>query len=204
MNTLYEEFQNSMSRIKDNFMLSFLSINFINQKPFEKDIFFDVNFNGNSLSKELINSVQYDTIQEYGNSIRRHFLNDMVIAYERYASLMYLSNKKGKIRLDAANFDKNDSSRYHEFIYGLCNKKDFLKNIVSLRNSIVHYNGVYNVSNSLNYTFGNKIYQSSGKNGENISITFDNLLWIYKELIDTVKLINDSYFLLFQTNDTFL
>lgn len=194
MNTIYDEFQNSMSRIKDNFMLSFLSTNFVNQKPFEKDILFDVNFNGNYLSKELINTISNDTIQEYGNSIRRHFLNDLVIAYERYASLMYISDKKGKSRQDSALFDKKESTNYQSFIYGLSSEKDFLKNLVSLRNSIVHYNGVYNVSNSISYTFGSETFQSSGNEGQSISITFGNLLWIYDKLINEINIINTNYF----------
>ena len=56
MNTIYKEFNNSMSRIKDNFMLSFLSINFINQKPFLTDVILGVDFNENYISKE-----QYDS-----------------------------------------------------------------------------------------------------------------------------------------------
>lgn len=194
MNTIYDEFQNSMSRIKYNFMLSFLSVNFVNQKPFSNDIIFDVSFNGNCLSKEMINTIQKDTIQEYGNSIRRHFLNDMVIAYERYASLMYISDKKGKLRQDSALFDKKESTNYQNFIYGLSSDKDFLKNLVSLRNSIVHYNGVYNVTNSISYTFGSETYQSSGNEGQSISITFGNLLWIYDKLINEINIINTNYF----------
>lgn len=198
MNTIYKEFNNSMSRIKDNFMLSFLSINFINQKPFLTDVILGVDFNENYISKEMMNNIPNDTVQEYGNSIRRHFLNDMVIAYERYVSLMYISDKKGKVRQETALYEKREivSNLYSDFIYQYCegDEKDFLKNFTRLRNSIVHYNSLYTISNPIDYTFGNKTYTSSGKEGQNVQINFENLLWIYEKLINTVKNINEKYY----------
>ncbi|NWF66644.1 MAG: hypothetical protein HXX81_04150 [Campylobacterales bacterium] len=196
MNTIYNEFNNSMSRIKNNFMLSSLSVNFINQKPFSNDIIFDVSFSGNYIPKDMMNNISRDTVQEYGNSIRRHFLNDMVIAYERYASLMYISDKKENTRYETASFDKRESTNYQNFIYSLCENEEkyFLKNLVNLRNSIIHYNGLYTISNPIDYTFGNDTYKSSYKEGQNITINFDNLLWIYEKLINIVTKINLNYF----------
>lgn len=198
MDTIFNEFRNSMSRIKDNVMISFLAINFINlktQKPFQNDIVFDVSFKENYISKESINSIPNDTVQEYGNSIRRHFLNDMVIVYERFASLINISHKNGNLRNESAIFDKKESYGYQDFIYKFCEieEKDFLKNLVCLRNSIVHYNGKYNISNPVDYTFGDQIYQSFGSESQNISISFDNLFWIYEKIINTVVIINTKY-----------
>ena len=63
-----------------------------------------------------------------------------------------------------------------------------------LRNSIAHYNGVYSATNELNYTFGTQSYNSVGNEGQNISIEFDNILWIYDKLMDTVRWGNVTYF----------
>ena len=49
-----------------------------------------------------INSFDLNGVNEYGNAIRRHFLNDMVIAYERYSMMMFASHQNGQIYTEPA------------------------------------------------------------------------------------------------------
>ena len=74
------------------------------------------------------------------------------------------------------------------------NDVDFLIQLRRLRNSIVHYNGVYTITNPLNYTFDNETYNSQGNAGNTISVQFDTIMWIYNKLLDTVERGNTSYF----------
>ena len=56
----------------------------------------------NVMTSSCLNSFDQNGIEEYGNSIRRHFLNDMVIAYERYSMFMIASHNNGQLRIDPA------------------------------------------------------------------------------------------------------
>jgi len=71
---------------------------------------------------------------------------------------------------------------------------NFLIQLRRLRNSIVHFNGHYSVTNQLNYTFGTNTYNSIGNEGNNISIEFDSILWIFDELRRIVRSGNANYF----------
>ena len=89
METILNEFNGSIERIRNNFYFSFLALNFLNQRPFNKDVVLPVNMADNLMTAKSINSFDQDGVTEYGNSIRRHFLNDIVIAYERYSMMIY-------------------------------------------------------------------------------------------------------------------
>jgi hypothetical protein len=102
MNTILPEFMGSMARIRNNFYFSFLALNFVNLRPFTHDIILPVAMSQNIMTSGSLNSFDKDGIQEHGNSIRRHFLNDMVIAYERYSMLMIASHNNGQHRIDPA------------------------------------------------------------------------------------------------------
>ena len=82
MHTILSNFVGTFERIKNDFYFSFLALNFLNQRPFENNIQTPNNLPANNFTAEFLNSFSSDSIQVYGNSIRRHFLNDMVIAYE--------------------------------------------------------------------------------------------------------------------------
>jgi hypothetical protein len=197
MDTIFPEFINSMSRIKNNFYFSFLSLNFLNLRPFYQDIILPVKMSQNIMRAQSLNSFDIDGVQEYGNSIRRHFLNDMVIAYERYSMLMIASHNNRQRRIDPSLInDRRLGARLFEKLPKVYEQDDvtFLVQLRRLRNSIVHYNGVYSATNELNYTFGTQTYNSKGKEGQNISIEFDNLLWIHDRLIETVQRGNNRYF----------
>ena len=145
-----------------------------------------------------LNDFDNDGVQEYGNSIRRHLLNDIVIAYERYSMIMYASHSNGQVRADPAMLN-NRQLGAHNFeqlpnIYDSVVKTFFVQ-LRRLRNSIVHYNGVYSATNPLNYTFGTQTYSSLGNEGTNISIEYDNILWIYHKLREFVGVGNSNYFL---------
>ena len=196
MRTILPEFMGSMDHIKNNFYFSFLTINFLNQRPFSQDVILPINMSNNSISSTSINTIGNGEIQEYGNSIRRHFLNDMVIAYERYSMIMFSSHSNHKTRTDPALINNRQlgAPNFEQLpnVYSGQNVT-FLVQLRRLRNSIVHYNGVYCKSSPLDYTFGNETYYSDGNEGKNISIEFDTLLWTYSELLNVVQAGNASY-----------
>jgi hypothetical protein len=197
MDTILREFINSMDRIKNNFYFSFLSLNFLNLRPFYQDIILPINMSQNIMKAQSLNSFNKDGAQEYSNSIRRHFLNDMVIAYERYSMLMIASHNNGQCRIDPSLInDRVLGAPLFEQLPKVYEQDDitFLVQLRRFRNSIVHYNGVYSATNELNYTFGTQTYYSVGREGKDISIEYDNLLWIYDRLIETVQRGNTSYF----------
>ena len=197
MQSILSEFIGSMERIKNNFYFSFLALNFLNQRPFNLDVVLPVNLSQNKMTAQSLNSFDNDGVQEYGNSIRRHFLNDMVIAYERYSMLMVASHNNGQCRIDPSKInDRKLGAHLFEQFPNVYQPDDitFLVQLRRFRNSIVHYNGVYSATNELNYTFGMQSYSSTGKEGQNISVEFDTLLWIYDKLVQTVRRGNVSYF----------
>ena len=157
----------------------------------------DVEMENKILKAESANKFDHDGVQEYGNSIRRHFLNDIVIAYERYSTLMYASYKNKEIRTDPSIIDDRlvRAEKFEELdnIY-LENEKKFFNQLRRLRNSIIHFNGVYCKTNELDYTFKNQKYFSKGYEGQNITIEFDTILWIYNKIIEIVEKGNKNYF----------
>jgi len=197
MRTILPEFIGSIERIRNNFFFSFLALNFVNQRPFQHDITLPVNISQNVMTAQSLNFFDNDGVQEYGNSIRRHVLNDIVIAYERYSMLMIASHNNGQVRIDPCFIrDRKLGAPSFEQLENVYRQDDleFLKQLRRLRNSIVHYNGVYSATNELNYTFGTQNYNSMGNEGQNISIDFENILWIYNKLEDIVRIGNASYF----------
>lgn len=199
METILNEFTGSTERIKNNFYFSILALNFINQRPFHIDVTLHIDdLASNVITANSINSIDTDTVQEYGNSARRHFLNDLVIAYERYSMLMYASHMHGKICTEPATLnDRNLGAHKFEQLANIYNQAEqtFLIQLRRLRNSIVHYNGKYSATNQLNYSFGTDTYNSLGNEGQNITINFDNILLIYDRLREIVRNGNENYFL---------
>lgn len=196
MRTILIEFAAAMARIRNNFYFSFLALNFVNLRPFSVDITLPVNVADNVMTSSSLNSFDQDGVQEYGNSIRRHFLNDMVIAYERYSMLMIASHNNGQQRIDPALVDDRGlGAHLFEQLAHVYEPEEriFLVQVRRFRNSIVHYNGVYSVTNPLDYTFGAWTYRSAGQEGNNIAVEFDTLLWIYDRLLSTVEGSNSRY-----------
>ena len=194
MKTIFEKFQAGMDNIYNSFFISFLALKPLMERPLLEDFQIPIaGFSTSCLEAAQLNKLGDDSVNEYVNSIRRHMLNDIVICYERYATLMYVSHKAGKrIEVDdrkvsAALFEK-ESGLYAE------EEKTFFEQLRRLRNSIVHYNGVYNKANLLNYTFLNCTYNSVGHEGENIPINFDSIMYIYNEVQQKVAKVNQHYF----------
>jgi hypothetical protein len=197
MQTIITEFEGSIERIRNNFYFSFLAVNFINQRPFYNDIILPLNSIHNIMTANSINSFDQDGVTEYKNSIRRHFLNDMVIAYERYSMLMIASHLNGQVRTEPETLNnRNIGANDFEHLVNIYSPDglNFLIQLRRLRNSIVHFNGHYSVTNPLNYTFGTNTYNSVGNEGDNISIEFDSIQWIFDELRRIVRSGNDDYF----------
>ncbi|MDP3314072.1 hypothetical protein [Lutibacter sp.] len=86
MTTILNEFNGSIERIRNNFYFSFLALNFVNQRPFRDEVILPVNLTENIMTAISLNSFDLDGVNEYGNSIRRHFLNDLVIRCSQSAS----------------------------------------------------------------------------------------------------------------------
>lgn len=197
MNTILPEFMGSMARIRNNFYFSFLALNFVNLRPFTHDVILPVAMSQNIMTSGSLNSFDKDGVQEYGNSTRRHFLNDMVIAYERYSMLMIASHNSSQHRIDPALVnDRRLGAHLFEQLASVYQPGEvtFLIQLRRFRNSIVHYNGVYSTTNELDYTFGTQGYHSVGNEGQNISVEFDTLSWIYDKLMQTVQSGNARYF----------
>lgn len=197
MRSILPEFEGSTERIKNNFYFSFLALNFLNQRPFRCNIILPVNLANKIMTATSLNSFDNDGAQEYGNSIRRHFLNDLVIAYERYSMLMFASHSNGQTRIDPALInERNLGANRFEQLTNVYDRADveFLVQLRRLRNSIVHYNGVYSATNELNYTFGTNVYNSVGNEGQHITIEFDNILWTFNKLHTIVQRGNANYF----------
>ena len=197
MRAILPEFVGSMENIKNNFYFSFLALNYLNQRPFTQDVVLPCNLTHNIMRSQSINSFGLNEVQEYGNSIRRHFLNDMVIAYERYSMIMFTSHNNGQQRTDPSLInDRRLGAHRFEQLPNIYQPDElrFLVQLRRLRNSIVHYNGVYSATNELDYTFGTQSYLSRGNEGDHISIEFDNILWVYDNLIPIVENGNSEYF----------
>lgn len=197
MNTILPEFIGSMARIKNNFYFSFLALSFVNLRPFTCDIILPVAMSQKIMTSDSLNSFDKDGVQEYGNSTRRHFINDMVIAYERYSMLMIASHNNSYHRIDPAIVN-NRWLGAHLFeqlsnVY-LPDEVTFLTQLRRFRNTIVHYNGVYSATNELDYIFGTQGYRSVGNEGQNISVEFETISWIYDKLMQTVQSGNARYF----------
>lgn len=202
MHTILPEFIGSMERIKNNFHFSFLALCYLNLRPFRQDIVLPVSMCQNIMTAQSLNSFDNDGAQEYCNSIRRHFLNDIVIAYERYSMLMIASHNNARRRTDPSGLnDRGLGAHLFEQLPAVHQPDDvtFLVQLRRLRNSIVHYNGVYSATNELNYTFGTQSYYSRGNEGQEISINFDNVVWIYDKLIQVVQEGNAGYFAVYSS-----
>lgn len=205
MKTIYNEFKSGMENIYNSFFISFLALKPLMERPIFSDFMIPIKgFTYNVLQASQLNQLGDDSINEYVNSIRRHALNDIVICYERYASLMYMSHNNELQRKDsvlsddrsinAAKFENLDNRIYVD------SDKCFFQQLRRLRNSIVHFNGVYTKTNPLNYTFDKNTYNSLGHEGENITIELDSIMYIYQEVYKLVSEINKRYFNLFPIN----
>lgn len=194
--SIYNEYKAGMDNIYNSFFISFLALKPIQERPLASDFVIPIpGFSFSTLEARQLNSIQNDSINEYVNSIRRHMLNDIMICYERYASLMYTYHITGEVR-DYANIeDRSINSAKFESLPNLFLKeeKEFIIQLRRLRNSIVHYNGVYNKSNILNYTFHNNVYNSQGHEGENIQIELDSIMYIYTEIKSLIAKIHARY-----------
>ena len=188
-----------MDNIYNSFFISFLALKPFFEKPIKYDFLIPIQgFSFNVLKASQLNSLGEDSISEYVNSIRRHFINDIVICYERYASLMYASQDNNQQRSDPALIKKRsiNASKFEERNKSIYTDDDlkFVQQLRKLRNSIVHFNGVYSLTNQLDYTFHKNAYKSLGHEGENITIDFDTLIFIYKRIYSIVDAVNNRYF----------
>ena len=201
MRSIHEEFQAGMSNIYNSFFISFLSLKPLEERPLRDDYIIPIaGFRHNRLEADQINRVQMDSVNEYVNSLRRHMLNDIVICYERYATTMYVSYHNNLVRVDPAMLDdRRVNSSLFEKLDNLYSEeeKEFFSQLRHLRNSIIHYNGVYTSTNPLDYTFGDDAYHSNGHEGESITIELDSIIAIFEKVKSIVQRINDRFFELF-------
>lgn len=170
MRTVINEFNAGMDNIYNSFFISFLSLKVLEDRPLKNDYLIPISgFSHNRLEAVQVNRLQSDSVNEYVNSIRRHMLNDIVLCYERYATTIYASYRNGNKRVDPATQDnRNNKPLLFEGLPQLytAEEKEFFIQLRHLRNSIVHYNGVYSATNPLNYTFYLDSYSSKGHEGE--------------------------------------
>lgn len=180
------DFIGGMENIRNNFYLSFLTVLALNNRPFDSSVWIQSFEGPGVIDNNSLNKIAQDSLDEYLNAIRRHALNDMVICYERHASKLFLLLKDDKMDDPALIENRCNYPVCLESSKGLLLEDDkvFLEQLRRLRNSIVHYNGVYNKSNVLDYVFLKNRYYSKGHEGENISIDFESVMYIYHRLLD--------------------
>ena len=193
--SIYDEYKAGMDNIYNSFFISFLALKPLQERPILYDFIIPIPDNCWTLKAYQLNRLQNDSINEYVNSIRRHMLNDLMICYERYATLMYSYHIKGS-RVDYATIENRtlNASKFESIPnLFLPEEKEFIVQLRRLRNSIVHYNAVYNKSNILNYTFHKNVYNSQGHEGENIQIDLDSIMYIYKTMYCLVTKVHSRY-----------
>lgn len=197
MESIFTEFNAGMEHIYNTFFISFLALKPFQEKPFLKDYIIPIKgLAHNRLEASQLNALGEDSIIEYLNAIKRHTLNDIVICYERYATLMITSHENNKIRKEVAVDDnRHINSTVFEKLENLYSDSDliFFQQLKRLRNSLVHYNAVYNKANKLDYVFFNSRVLSEGHEGENIVIDLDSVVWIHEQVVAKVKNINLKY-----------
>lgn len=198
MKTIYKEFHAGMENIYNSFFISFLALKVLEERPLTSDYIIPTSgLSYNRLEAAQLNSLQQDSVGEYVNSIRRHMLNDIVICYERYATRMYVSLKNDMTLTEPAMLDdRHIHSSCFERVPDLYTneEKEFFEQLRRLRNSIVHFNGVYTKTNILDYTFYKNEYHSQGHEGESISIELDSIIFIYSRVLSIVESVNDRFF----------
>lgn len=204
LNSIIAEYKGGMDNIYNSFFISFLAIKPLMERPMLSDFVIPIQgFSFSTLKAEQLNKLGNDSINEYVNSIRRHMLNDMMISYERYATLMFAYHANGK-RIDYAHLkDRSLNASKFESLPNILTpaEQEFIVQLRRLRNSIVHYNGVYNKSNQLNYTFFNNVYYSIGHEGEDIQIEFDSIMNIYFQINNIVHSMHNRYISLYVDKD---
>lgn len=195
MKTIFTEFNAGMENLYNSFFISFLALKPLIERPLSQDFRIPIaDFSYSLLEASQLNKLGDDSVNEYVNGIRRHMLNDIVICYERYATLMLAAHLASNKRVEVD--DRTINAATFEKLPGLYEEaeKTFFKQLRHLRNSIVHYNGVYNKANPLNYIFHNNTYNSVGHEGDNIQIELDSIMFIYNEVLKKVTEINQRYF----------
>lgn len=201
MRSIYSDFNASMDNTYNNFFISFLALKPIFERPLTQNFIIPISgFSYNNLEAHQLNGLTEGNVNEYVNSIRRHALNDIVICYERYATLMYASHINKQQRIDPALLnDRSINSSKFESLPGLYLPEElhFFQQLKRLRNSIVHFNGVYTATNLLDYTFHKNTYASEQHEGEYITIELDTIVCIHSEANTLVRQINERYFKLF-------
>lgn len=198
MRRIFVHFENQLDNIWNNLLVGFLALHVIveaKKAPLKKPITLPVHFSGNKLSARFINTIPPSGSSEYAASVGRSFLNSMVVSYERYATQMVVSHRNGQVYKDPAD-DKTMVKPQDFEALGVFDRSalEFFNQLRYLRNTMVHYNGVYNVRNPLDYTFGPNTYQSAGHEGQLIHYTYDVLPWIHTKLKDVVQQGNAAYF----------
>lgn len=205
MKTIYSEFKAGMDNIYNSFFISFLALKPLLERPLRKDFIIPIEgFSYNVLEAKQLNNLGNSDANEYVNSIRRHALNDIVICYERYSTQMYASHINKQIRIDPAMLkDRSINSSKFESLDNVYTEYSlkFFQQLKRLRNSIVHFNGVYTATNQLDYTFHKNEYHSDSHEGELISIELDTIMFIHKEVDRLVKIINERYFDNYKNNE---
>lgn len=198
MRSILGRFTASMLRAYEDFHVGCLALVFIDQRPFSTAAVLPVPLTKNTIPPAWLNDFRSDQRDEYEGALLRHLLNDMVLAYERYATTMYLSHVSGRALTDPALSGNRglNPSRF-EALAGVYTEPDreFTTQLRHLRNSVVHYNGLYNSSNRLDYAFGTQRFCSVGREGTPIeSSDFNVNLWIWNTLQALVGGVDERYF----------
>ena len=161
-------------------------------KPFE----FKLELDGQSLNSFFESGAS----DRHFRLVRRQFLADLVSVYERCATAMIASHKNGRVLTDPSKLPKSEArslqaKHFEELPQVLtAEQKTWLSQLRRLRNSLLHYDGLYNFANELDYTLGSQRLVSKGREGTPIDgVDLEALLWIYGQTSTTFESACDNY-----------
>jgi hypothetical protein len=191
---IFTEFRNNMINLHSNIYFSFFAIAYIEQRPIKENLIFPKPFG--TVTAESINKIPDAMFEEYNSWVRRHFIVDLLLFYEKYTSRMMSSHKNNGKRVDPSTLDEMTMINEFEKLPNLYSVEDilFIRQLRNIRNCTVHYNGSYSKRKPINYTFGTLNLVSHGHEGETIIFTWDGLLWMYEKLYQVISRVNENYF----------
>ena len=194
MENIVKEFVNGMEHLRNNLYFSYFAVAFIEQKPFNEDLEFPEPFG--IVTAEQLNATTDQIIDEYQNWIRRHFVIDMVLIYEKYATRMISTHKNNGIRIEPSLIPSTRQSNMFENMPYLFTEEDkkFITQLRRIKNCVVHYNGQYSKTNKIDYTFDLQTFISNGNEGKIILFHWNTLMWMYIKLLEVVQRVDTNYF----------
>ena len=210
MKEIHRTFRIAMANLYEHLVTSYVILPYLMRdktarSPFQDKVNMPVRLHDRyklfELDGELLNSfLESEASTRYFRIARRQFLADLVSIYERCATAMIASHKNGRVLTDPSKLPKSEArslqARHFEELPQVltAEQKTWLSQLRRLRNSLLHYDGLYNFANELDYTLGSQRLVSKGREGTPIDgVDLEALLWIYGQTSTTFESACDNY-----------